>query len=195
MKPESKLATAYRTTGERYGHQDWGIEHVYYGSVKEWIFQERKGLRKFRNFEKLLQNDESQKNGNKYIFVGDTGEKDEDAGMRMIAKYAGRVKAVFLHAVSESYDRESMVMPSDRVINNVPIFYFKTYVGAAAKAFTNKFLCENGLVSVVEQARAELNAMEPYPLNGLPVSSRWLELEQDIVVAQSLLGSITLPPR
>lgn len=195
VKPESKLAVAYRTTGERNGHRDWGIEHVYYGSVKEWIFQDRKGIRKFRNFEKLLQKDESQKNGNKYIFVGDTGEKDEDAGMRMIAKYAGRVKAVFLHTVSESADREAMVVPSDRVLNGVPIFYFKTYVGAAAKAFTNKFLCADGLASVVEQARAELNAIEPYPANGLPMSSRWRELEQDIEIAKSLLGSVSLPIR
>ena len=89
------LTTVYYTliytyTGERNGHDDWGIEHVFYGSVKEWIFQHRKGIRKFRNFEKLLHNDYN--TNNKYIFVGDTGEKDEDAGERMIAKYASKIK-------------------------------------------------------------------------------------------------------
>ena len=57
-------------------HQDWGIGDVYYGSVAEWIFQGRKGLRKFLNFEIMMQNDEElMKQEGKYIFIGKKSEK------------------------------------------------------------------------------------------------------------------------
>jgi len=67
-----------------------------------------------------------------YIIVGDTGERDEEAAERAIATYPDKVRAVFLHSVSK-YQTRSPV-PADREINGVPVFYFRTYVGAAAKA-------------------------------------------------------------
>lgn len=57
IKSSSKLAVAMRTAGERAGISGWGVGPVLYGSVAEWIVQFRKGLRKFTNFERLLQQD------------------------------------------------------------------------------------------------------------------------------------------
>jgi hypothetical protein len=62
IKDSSKLAQAFRKTGESsktHPTQDWGIGPVMYGSVSEWIIQNRKGLRKFNNFERLLEQDPS----------------------------------------------------------------------------------------------------------------------------------------
>jgi hypothetical protein len=59
IKANSKLAVAMRTAGERAGISGWGVGPVLYGSVAEWIVQYRKGLRKFTNFERLLQQDPS----------------------------------------------------------------------------------------------------------------------------------------
>jgi hypothetical protein len=60
IKDSSKLAQAFRKTGESSKvcpTLDWGIGPVLYGSVSEWIIQHRKGLRKFNNFERLLEQD------------------------------------------------------------------------------------------------------------------------------------------
>ena len=62
IKNSSKLAQAFRKTGESskiLPTLDWGIGPVLYGSVNEWIIQSRKGLRKFNNFERLLEQDPS----------------------------------------------------------------------------------------------------------------------------------------
>lgn len=60
IKDESKLAQAFRKTGESSTinpTKEWGVGPVLYGSVSEWIIQYRKGLRKFNNFERLLEQD------------------------------------------------------------------------------------------------------------------------------------------
>jgi hypothetical protein len=98
VRPGGKLCSAFRDLGKSNG-VDWGIGEVYYGSVNEWIFQAQKGLRKFLNFEIMLRSDMAEGLTCKYIIVGDTGEKDEDAAERIISKYPSKVRAVFLHAV------------------------------------------------------------------------------------------------
>lgn len=202
LKPKDKLCSAYRTTGEKHGFSDWGIGDVYYGSVVEWIFQDRKGHRKFTNFEKMLVKDDQ--NGRfQYVFIGDTGEKDEDAGERIVAKYGNRMKAVFLHAVSDSKDRSNIKIPNDRTLNGVPIFYFNTYVGAAVKAYQAKLISTNGLNRVVAEARSDLrrvgaagNARRlPLRIAFAPAAamnmnsgvdlSKWTELERDCDVAEA----------
>ena len=55
IKDESKLAQAFRKTGESSKTnptKDWGVGPVLYGSVSEWIIQYKKGHRKFNNFER-----------------------------------------------------------------------------------------------------------------------------------------------
>jgi len=57
LKDSSSLAIAFKKAGEAAGIQNWGLGPVLYGSVAEWVIQTRKGLRKFNNFERLLQQD------------------------------------------------------------------------------------------------------------------------------------------
>lgn len=60
IKDESKLAQAFLKTGESSEvcpTKNWGVGPVLYGSVNEWIVQYKKGLRKFNNFERLLEQD------------------------------------------------------------------------------------------------------------------------------------------
>jgi hypothetical protein len=64
------------------GVDGWGVGTVLYGSVKEWVCQGRKGLRKFRNFEALRGEDRFDLTD--YVFIGDTGELDLQAGESMI---------------------------------------------------------------------------------------------------------------
>ena len=206
LKPNGKLCKEYSKVGAKNGFDDWGIGTVYYGSVKEWIFQERKGLRKFRNFEKLLREDSNP--NHKYIFVGDTGEKDEDAGERIVAKYAGRIKAIFLHSVSDTEDRSTLRHPRDRFLNGIPIFYFRTYVSAAVKAYQHNLMSAEGLARVIDQAKQDLYELDPYPSlaqtastavasiipnlnnNYVKKSSRWEELDDDIQWAKSFSNLI-----
>jgi len=112
LKPTGKLCSAFRKRGEENGVEDWGIGDVYYGSVNEWIFQAQKGKRKFLNFEIMMQADQDSGLGvDQYVIVGDTGEKDEEAAERIIAKHPERVKAVFLHSVFDTKPPKSMQFP------------------------------------------------------------------------------------
>lgn len=67
-----------------------------------------------------------------YIFIGDTGERDLDAGERMLQEHPDSMLALFLHVVSSNLHEEPM-MPEDRTINDVPVLHFRTYVAAAMK--------------------------------------------------------------
>ena len=46
LTPDSKIGTMLRQTGENHGVVDWGLGPVFYGSVAEWVLQDRKGMRK-----------------------------------------------------------------------------------------------------------------------------------------------------
>jgi len=92
---------------------------------------------------------------------------------------------VFLHAVTSSTDRSTLRVPQDRIINGVPFYYFRTYVGAAKKAFQAGLLGGSGLLRVVDQARRDLS-LKDFPSPNMSVqersklSTRWAELEADI---------------
>lgn len=168
LKPTDKLCSGYRETGNENGMKNWGIGQVYYGSVKEWIFQKKKGLRKFKNFEIMLKNDQKHNRINDYILIGDTGERDEDAGERIAIKYGPNyMKAIFLHVVTDDHSKhtstsktQKRILPQDRIQNGVPIFYFKTYVGAATKAFKNNLIGADGVVRVIERAEEQLQKLD-----------------------------------
>ena len=188
LKPKDKLCTAFREVGKKNGLCNWGIGPVYYGSVAEWVLQSRKGIRKFANFEKMMREDNICAGGpgrRKYILVGDTGEKDEDAGERIIAKYPRAVSAVFLHVVSKEKDRSRVVLPKDRQISGVPILYFRTYVGAAQKAMQKSLISEAGLVRVIRAAREDLQKAKSKmaTIQNKKDESKWAELEEDIASA------------
>jgi hypothetical protein len=178
IKQDSKLAVAMREAGERQGITGWGVGPVLYGSVAEWIVQFRKGLRKFTNFERLLRQDPT---GMliQYIYVGDVGELDQEAGETMLREYPEVVKAVFLHVVSDQMEPPPMI-PPPKIINGRPLVFFKTYVGAAVDAVRLGYMDLDGLESVIEAATKKLA--------DVPRSSdKWYDLERDISRADILL--------
>jgi len=120
LKDDSKLAREFRKAGEGMGIDNWGLGPVLYGSVAEWVIQDRKGLRKFSNFERLIEQDPTGMIM-QYVYVGDTGELDQEAGETMLREYPEVVKAVFLHVVSDSpYPR----IPPPKLINGRPVVFF-----------------------------------------------------------------------
>mmetsp|Transcript_16988 Transcript_16988/g.37783 ORF Transcript_16988/g.37783 Transcript_16988/m.37783 type:complete len:351 (-) Transcript_16988:244-1296(-) len=187
VRPSGKLCAAFRDRGLAAG-VDWGIGEVYYGSVNEWVFQAQKGLRKFLNFEIMLTRDAGLGLEVQYVIVGDTGEKDEEAAERIISKYPSKVKAVFLHSVYRSrYRRDSIFpdVPGDRQINGVNVFYFRTYVGAAVKAYSAGLLDAKALKRVTAQAVNELEQSSAL-LAGGSLQTRLLQrLTQDRLQRQA----------
>mmetsp|Transcript_1977 Transcript_1977/g.2681 ORF Transcript_1977/g.2681 Transcript_1977/m.2681 type:complete len:310 (-) Transcript_1977:245-1174(-) len=169
LKEDSKLAVSFRKTGEATGIKNWGLGPVLYGSVAEWVNQSKKGLRKFNNFERLIQQDPT---GNilQYVYVGDTGELDQEAGETMLREYPEVVKAVFLHVVSEQpYPR----IPPPKIINGRPIIFFRTYVGAAVKACQLGLMNESAMMNVVSAAQESLDKVSR-------TSEKWEDLYRDV---------------
>jgi hypothetical protein len=164
---------------------DWGIGPVLYGSIVEWIIQDRKGLRKFTNFEQLIQQDYSQSFIRRYIYVGDTGEYDEEAGETMLREYPDFVHAVFLHVVSnhpqqqhrqqqrqsngsivDDDDDYEIPIPPPRLINGRPMIYFRTYVGAAVAALQLNLITKDGLKIVANAAIQQFYDLVNHNNNG-----------------------------
>lgn len=204
LKPRGKLCSKYHNHGTLKGLPGWGIGEVHYGSVAEWVMHWRRGWRKFKNFERMLLRDTKAGRDTKYIFIGDTGDRDEDAAERMALGCPDSLKAVFLHNV---YATKGMHSPSankhprrstttaagsaypltigayassqpnqhhslqvqehqqqqqrqDRTVNGVPIFYFRTYIGAAAKAYKAGLIGQEAVKRVAAQAVLDLQQQD-----------------------------------
>ena len=189
LKPEGKLCSKFREVGKKNGFRNWGVGSVYYGSAQEWVVNSWKGLRKFENFELMMEDHAQEKNGKRdeYIFVGDTGERDEQAGEFIATKYPKNLRAVFLHVVSMKTDPAAVVIPKDRYVGKVPIFYFRTYVGAANKACKAGLMEADGLQKVVDQAyidyalKDDKNMAVPHVLD---------ELERDAKDARLTIANV-----
>lgn len=179
LKEDSKLAVSFRRTGEDAGIEGWGLGPVLYGSVAEWVVQDKKGLRKFNSFEQLLRQDPT---GSvmRYLWVGDTGELDQEAGETMLREYPEVMKAVFLHVVSE---RPNPSIPPPKLVNGRPVVFFRTYVGAAARAAQLGLMGDEGLLRVMAAAEDSLVKAD------VPRSSdKWADLERDIALATRTLS-------
>ena len=154
-----EISRRFRLCGERNGVGSWGRGPVLYGSVKEWVCPSRKSERKAKNFGFLLEEDGRGGRGRPggaeggYVFVGDTGEGDPRAGEIMCSSHPERMRAVFLHVVSDSPRQGAVSVPADREVSGVPVVYFRTYVGAAAKAVELGLMDRKGLENVISAAR------------------------------------------
>lgn len=113
------------------------------------------------------------------MYVGDTGELDQEAGETMLREYPQVVKAVFLHVVSDAPDP---VVPQPKLINGRPLMFFRTYVGAAAMATQLGLMDDVALIRVVQAAEQDLSDV---PLS----SSKWKDLERDIREAYRTINS------
>ena len=117
---------------------------------------------------------------------------DEEAGCRIASKYPDRLKAIFLHIVTSSETASKFKAPVDRLLKingkNIPIFYYKTYVGAGLKAYKAGLIGSSALDRIVKQAKLDLNALSPLPIVATMgsishyniVESRWRDLERDV---------------
>lgn len=176
LKEDSKLGVAFRNTGEDYGIKNWGLGPVLYGSVAEWVIQDRKGLRKFTNFERLISQDPTGEIMS-YVYVGDTGELDQEAGETMLREYPEVMRAVFLHVVSE---RPYPAIPPQKLINGRPVVFFRTYVGAAVKACKLGIISQHAVLRVIGAAEAALDSVER-------TSDKWVDLYHDVSDALALI--------
>mmetsp|Transcript_13414 Transcript_13414/g.33780 ORF Transcript_13414/g.33780 Transcript_13414/m.33780 type:complete len:309 (-) Transcript_13414:35-961(-) len=178
IKEGSKLAVALRSAGEKAGIDGWGVGPVLYGSVAEWIAQDRKGLRKFTNFERLIEQDPT---GTvfQYIYVGDTGELDQEAGETMLREYPEVMKAVFLHVVTDDVEGPPFI-PPPKLINGHPVIFFRTYVGASVDAVQLGLMSLDGLESVIEAATEKLSDVSEN-------SDKWKDIRKDMARADVLL--------
>lgn len=179
LKADSKIAVALRKAAEASDVPNWGLGPVLYGSVAEWIIQNKKGLRKFTNFERLLEQDPT---GTifQYIYVGDTGELDQEAGETMLREYPEVVKAIFLHTVSNENGGVNVVVPPPRLINGRPIIFFRTYVGAATAALQLGLIDIEGVQRVVDSARDKLKDVPK-------TDDKWIDIERDIQSANRIV--------
>jgi len=190
LKPSSKLNVAFRNAGTAAGVSGWGVGPVLYGSVAEWIVQDRKGLRKFNNFERLLEQgrelnpdapyDLPGAGALTYAYVGDTGERDQEAGETMLREYPELVLAVFLHTVA--YKTWPVPMPPTKLINGRPVVFFRTYVGAAAKAVQLGLMDVAGMERVIDAAESALGAIRP-------ADSKWVDVRADIKNAREMFDT------
>ncbi|KAG5178171.1 hypothetical protein JKP88DRAFT_330462, partial [Tribonema minus] len=177
---EHPVSVAYRQCGAENGMEGWGLGPILYGSVKEWICWTRKSRRKVKNFRRLMELDGRNAIARgymtEYVFIGDTGEGDFKAGIKMCENFPRELRALFLHMV---YCVDDVCkVPEDYAVNGVPVLFFKTYVGAARKAY------EAGLLNRYAVERVIAKAVEELEYSGAPrTSSKWSDLEADIEAA------------
>jgi hypothetical protein len=216
IKPNSKIFKAFSRCATVGGKPEWGMGDVHYGSIAEIVRANRRGWRKFKNFERMVENDAKSGDDRQYVFIGDTGDRDEDAAQRMAMKYPHKLRAVFLHhvfpvpypqntigprtintsnrgdaesaatagnslaalsastgasispkatrralvSVTPISDKLTATTPNDRYFNGVPLYYFRTYIGAAAKAHTANLIDTAALRRVVLQAAKDMRLHE-----------------------------------
>lgn len=143
----------------------------------------------------MMKNDYEKNLISDYILIGDTGEKDEDAGDRIAIKYGpNKMKAIFLHAVSDNHDITAIEaddkygggieLPDDRICNQVPIFYFRTYVGAATKAFRAKLIGPEAVKRIINNAQQGLKQLDPLFIS-------MMESERSVSSSKSSYGDNT----
>merc|ERR1719491_544672 len=95
---------------------------------------------------------------------------DQEAGETMLREYPEVVKAIFLHVVS---DRPYPRIPPPKLINGRPVIFFRTYVGAAAKAYQLGLIDESGMMRVVSAAQNSLGEVAR-------TSDKWVDLFRDL---------------
>jgi len=162
LDDDDKVVKTFRECGTR-RNVEWGVapDRVLYGSAHEWVFQDFKGWRKFLNFQILVE----RFSGSSFVFVGDTGELDGQAGELMCYKYPELMACVLLHVVGTDK------VPSSYEVNGIPIRFFRTYVGAASICYDLALLERDAVDRVCERALLEASVYD---------DSRRTDIERDV---------------
>lgn len=188
----AKFCAAARACG-RPGAREWRVGDVLYGSVVEWIWQDRKGWRKIVNFGLLEQRRRaagwSPEGG--YVLCADNGwsERDEEAVAGI--SESGLLRAAFIHAVSDDWSAGPPALPPDRpTAQGAPVAYFRTYAGAALKAARLGMLGADALVRVCERTELEAAA----DAANVPPGSLNAELiRADLAEARAFAAALAAP--
>ena len=151
LDDNDKVVKTFRECGRR-RNVEWGVapDRVLYGSAHEWVFQDFKGWRKFLNFQILVERFPQ----SSFVFVGDTGERDGEAGELMCYKYVEKMACVLLHVVGTSD------VPSSYEVNGIPIRFFRTYAGAASICYDLALLERDAVDRVCERALLEASVYD-----------------------------------
>ena len=162
LDDDDKVVKTFKECGTR-RNVEWGVapDRVLYGSAHEWVFQDFKGWRKFLNFQKLVLRFPS----SSFVFVGDTGELDGQAGELMCYKYPELMACVLLHVVGTDK------VPSSYEVNGVPVRFFRTYAGAASICHDLALLERDAVDRVCERALTEASVYQ---------DSRRTDIERDV---------------
>ena len=158
LDESDKVVTAFREVGAARGRGGWGVafDRVMYGSVHEWVFQDFKGWVKFRNFEALARALGDLGGGEapsrRYVFVGDTGELDGQAGDLMLRVHGDICAAVFLHCVGTDPRGEGVDVPPGYDVDGRPVRFFRTYAMAAFHALDLGYIDEAAFDRVCDAA-------------------------------------------
>lgn len=104
----------------------------------------------------------------------------------MLREYPEVIQAVFLHTVSSdppvSYVKSGLPLPPPKLINGRPLVFFRTYVGAAAKATQLGLMDSEGLMNVIQVAERELTERSISKND-----SKWVDIDRDIEEAYRTL--------
>ncbi|GIX65159.1 uncharacterized protein BcabD6B2_45940 [Babesia caballi] len=180
---DSALNMRLREVAEKRGVLNWGIDcdhKIQYSTIKEWVFNETRGEKKFVNFRKLHKHVCKENSNARFIWIGDTGDRDLEAGEMMINFFPGKIRAVFMHCVTPEEAPEGHRMPNDYYLKSVPVLFFRTYVGAAKKAVEHGLLNHNALSRVLVRAVLDLNENNTQDL------SKWKDLIKDILEVEEI---------
>lgn len=139
LKENHRVALGYRRCGELNGLHDWGLGERLYGCIIDWLFLPRTGHTKYENIIDLSRRVDP---GVKFVFIGDTGQYDPVAGMKLLHELPERMRALFLHVVHTEEEVD------EACVRGRPIIYFRTYVGAAVKAWQHRLLCRKAMLNV-----------------------------------------------
>lgn len=166
LDENDKVVKGFKTCAKKRA-LEWGIDcsRVMYGSAHEWLFQDFKAWRKFANFELLAESlgdidrsDDDSRGRREYVFVGDTGEMDREAGELVLSRHPQLVRTVFLHCVSPSETGDDCFVPVDYAVGaHGRVYHFRTYVGAALKAVKAGILDLDAFDRVVAAAFRDLD--------------------------------------
>ena len=81
-----------------------------------------------------LEQTERGRRARRYVFVGDTGELDGQAGELMLSRYPDLCAAVLLHCVGTDDAGRGVPEPNGYEVNGKPVRFFRTYPMAAYHA-------------------------------------------------------------
>ena len=109
------------------------------------------GDEKIRDFRTFARRNDILAEDNCFIFVGDNGQGDAEAGVALLKEFPTQLAAVFIHVVPPPIDDDDdganfpKLRPASGAVEGV--VYFRTAIGAAVQAYCARMISFSSLVS------------------------------------------------